>query len=168
MSAGPSGRVTTRRGGLGSAITARNTLPLGVARFASPLELGFDAAFANHGPLRWIARDSGKPGRSGPETWLLHASAEWSEAHLEDAAESVAAMLLRAFGELGAPAPQAWTVHRWRYADSESPLSQGCAWDADLGLGLCGDWLNGGKAEGAWRSGRQLARQVVQSLRPDF
>ena len=137
-------------------------------RFAGPLELGFDAAFVNHGPLRWIARDSGKPGRSGPETWLLHASAEWSEAHLEDAADSVAAMLLQAFGELGAPVPQAWTVHRWRYADSESPLSQGCAWDADLGLGLCGDWLNGGKVEGAWRSGRQLAQRVVESLRHDF
>ena len=37
----------------------------------------------------------------------LLASAEWSEAHLEDAADSVAAMLLQAFGELGAPVPQA-------------------------------------------------------------
>lgn len=38
----------------------------------------------------------------------------------------------------------------------------------DLGLGLCGDWLNGGKVEGAWRSGRKLAQQIVESSRPDF
>jgi predicted NAD/FAD-dependent oxidoreductase len=25
---------------------------------------------------------------------------------------------------------------------------------------LCGDWLNGGKVEGAWLSGRGLARRI--------
>ena len=44
-------------------------------RFEKPLELPFDAAFVNQGPLRWIARDSSKPGRNGAETWLLHANA---------------------------------------------------------------------------------------------
>ena len=52
-------------------------------RFPAEVDLPFDAAFVNEGPLRWIARDSSKPGRCGPETWLLHASAEWSEEHLE-------------------------------------------------------------------------------------
>jgi predicted NAD/FAD-dependent oxidoreductase len=56
-------------------------------RFAAPVDLPFDAAFVNQGPLRWIARNSSKPGRSGEETWLLHARAEWSEAHLEEDAD---------------------------------------------------------------------------------
>ncbi|MEF8717274.1 MAG: hypothetical protein V5B44_05880 [Candidatus Accumulibacter necessarius] len=47
-------------------------------RFAAPVDLPFDAAFVNQGPLRWIARNSSKPGRSGEETWLLHACADWS------------------------------------------------------------------------------------------
>jgi predicted NAD/FAD-dependent oxidoreductase len=51
-------------------------------RFSRPVELPFDAAFVNAGPLRWIARDSSKPGCSGLETWLLHASAEWSDEHI--------------------------------------------------------------------------------------
>ncbi len=135
-------------------------------RFAAPVDLPFDAAFVNHGPLRWIARDSSKPGRGGPETWLLHASAPWSEAHLEQDEPAVAAELLRAFGQLGGPAPRAWTAHRWRHADNEAVLQQGCAWHEDHALGLCGDWLNGGKVEGAWRSGTLLARQVVQTIRP--
>ena len=133
-------------------------------RFAAPVALPFDAAFVNLGPLRWIARDNAKPGRGGAETWLLHASAEWSTAHLEDDADSVAAMLLDAFRQLGGPAPQYYTAHRWRYADTAPALENVCVWHADEGVGLCGDWLNGGKVEGAWRSGRALAAQVLQSI----
>jgi len=135
-------------------------------RYSARVELPFDAAFVNEGPLRWIARNSSKPGRSGPETWLLHASGEWSEAHLEQDAEAAAADLLQAFRQLGGPAPQSWSAHRWRYADTEPALEQGCAWSGEQALGLCGDWLNGGKVEGAWRSGRLLARQVLQSSLP--
>jgi renalase len=78
--------------------------------FAQVLDLGFDAAFVNQGPLRWVARNSSKPGRSGTETWLLHARAEWSEAHVECSAEQAAAAMQQAFEALGAPAAQAWTA----------------------------------------------------------
>ena len=134
-------------------------------RFATPVELPFGAAFVNQGPLRWVARDSSKPRRSGQETWLLHASAEWSEAHVEADADSVAGVLQQAFQQMGGPAAVASTAHRWRYADSERPLDAGCAWDAQLGVGLCGDWLNGGKVQGAWGSGRQLALAVLPAYR---
>ena len=130
-------------------------------RYATPLALPFDAAFVNAGPLRWIARDNSKPGRGAQETWLLHATAEWSEAHIEDSPEAVAGALLAAFAELGAPPPESWVAHRWRYADSAPPLAIGYAWDAALGLGLCGDWLNAGKVEGAWLSGHALATQML-------
>lgn len=134
-------------------------------RHAAPPSLAFDAAFVNAGPLRWVARDSSKPGRQGQETWLLHATADWSQAHLEDEPEQVAEALLAAWADLGGPAPEAWTAHRWRYADTDlaatpSPAG-GCAWQPELGLGLCGDWLNGGKVEGAWLSGQRLARLLV-------
>ena len=131
-------------------------------RYASPVTMPWDGAFINAGPLRWVARDSSKPGRKGAETWLLHASPEWSDAHLEDSAESVAAALLAAFAALGGPAPLAATAHRWRYADTEPALTQGSGWSASLRLGLCGDWLNGGKVEGAWLSGRALAAQILR------
>lgn len=131
-------------------------------RYASPVALPWEGAFINSGPLRWVARDSSKPGRTGAETWLLHASAEWSEAHIEDNAESVTAALLAAFAALGGPPPLAATAHRWRYADTEPALTQGSWWDAQMRLGLCGDWLHGGKVEGAWLSGRALALQVFK------
>ncbi|MGV3682940.1 MAG: NAD(P)/FAD-dependent oxidoreductase [Acidovorax sp.] len=131
-------------------------------RYAAPVAMPWDGAFVNAGPLRWVARDSSKPGRTGPETWLLHASPEWSEAHIEDSAESVTAALLAAFAALGGTPPVAATAHRWRYADTEPALQQGCWWSSTLGLGVCGDWLHGGKVEGAWLSGRALAHQMLQ------
>ena len=131
-------------------------------RYASPVALPLEGAFINTGPLRWVARDSSKPGRTGQETWLLHASPEWSEAHIEDSAEAVTTALLAAFAALGGPAPLAATAHRWRYADTEPALTQGSWWDAQMRLGLCGDWLHGGKVEGAWLSGRALAHQVLK------
>ncbi len=131
--------------------------------YAQVLDLPFDAAFVNEGPLRWIARNSSKPGRSGAESWLLHAEAEWSETHLEEAPEAVAATLLQAFAALGGAAPQRWSLHRWRYADSAPALDAGHGWQAGLGLGLCGDWLHGGKVEGAWLSGQSLAKALLAS-----
>ena len=135
-------------------------------RYDVRLDLPFDAAFVNQGPLRWVARDSGKPGRDGEETWLLHATAEWSEAHIDDASEAVAEALLAAFSELGGPAPAAWSAHRWRYADSAPALDHECVWDAQLRLGMCGDWLNGGKVEGAWLGGRILGQRVADAFGP--
>lgn len=139
-------------------------------RFAVAPDLPYDAAFVNHGPLRWICRDSSKPGRSGQETWLLHASPEWSSLHMEQDADSVAALLLQAFAQLNGPAPDAWTAHRWRYAQSKQQpqpaLDPGCVWDDDVKLGLCGDWLNGGKVEGAWLSGRALALRYIDQAPP--
>ncbi len=149
----------------GAAIAASARMRGGWAvmlRYASPVALPWEGAFINTGPLRWVARDSSKPGRTGQETWLLHASPEWSEAHIEDSAESVTTALLAAFAALGGPAPLAATAHRWRYADTEPALTQGSWWDAQMRLGLCGDWLHGGKVEGAWLSGRALAQQVLK------
>ncbi len=135
--------------------------------YAQPLGLEFDAAFVNAGPLRWLARDSSKPGRPAGETWLLHANAAWSEAHLEAAPEQVSALLLQAFVALGGdPQPSRQTAHRWRYADQAQALQSGCVWQAGERLGLAGDWLSGGKVEGAWISGRRLAEALLDGWEP--
>ena len=132
-------------------------------QYHAPLALAFDAAFVHQGPLRWVARDSSKPGRGGVETWLVHASAEWSDAHIEHDAHSVAAQLLPAFAALGGALPHSWSAHRWRYASTGPSLEAArisCVWEEGQGLGLCGDWLNGGTVEAAWLSGHALAQRI--------
>lgn len=137
-------------------------------RFDARVDLPFDAAFVHVGPIGWLARDSAKPGR-GPssavaETWVLQASAEWSEAHVEDEPEQAAEALLAAFRQWGGPLPQAWSAHRWRYADSPQSRNDAMAWCRPDGIGVCGDWLGGGQVEGAWLSGRDLAAQVLAQV----
>ena len=131
--------------------------------YAMPLDLGFEAAFVNEGPLRWVARDSCKPGRTGRESWLLHASAAWSEARIESDSDEVSAALLAAFARLGGPAPQRASVHRWRYASTPQASTEVCWWQPALRLGVCGDWLNGGTVEAAWLSGTALAQRIIDA-----
>lgn len=137
-------------------------------QYDAPVDLPFDAAFVNEGPLRWVARNSSKPGRAGAETWLLHATAEWSEANIEATPDTVASAMQYAFMALGARPARGWAVHRWRYADTQPPLQHGAIWDNDIGIGLCGDWLNGGKVEGAWLSGNKVAEALLVSLGQDL
>lgn len=149
-------------------------------RTDAPLPLDWDAAEITDGPLCWVARDSAKPGRQGPQvpqgpqTWVLHASARWSQDHIESDAESVARQLLQAFEALTGPLAGSLsgslpgglrvTAHRWRYALPAPHLVNRCWWDAPAGLGLCGDWMCGAGVEGAWLSGRALARRALVTL----
>jgi renalase len=130
-------------------------------QFAAPVPLPFDAAFVNDGPLRWIARDASKPGRTGGESWVLHAQEAWSEAHVDSPLQEACALLLDAFLALGGPRPRGWRGHFWRYARGEVEHPARCAMDEDAGLGVCGDWLAGGRVEGAWLSGQALARALL-------
>jgi len=130
-------------------------------QYRNPIDIGFDAAFVNEGPLRWVARNNSKPGRSEMEHWLLHAEAEWSERNQETNPNDVAKIMLEEFEKIGGNPPQHWMIHRWRYADSPMPSKQGYAWNPDQNIGLCGDWLHGGRVEGAWLSGNALACGVV-------
>ncbi|SBV51872.1 hypothetical protein XBLMG947_2662 [Xanthomonas bromi] len=134
-----------------------------MAHFDAPVDPGYDALFVNTGPLRWVARNSGKPARAGTETWLLHATAEWSQTHCDATPAQVIASILPELAALGLPMPQSCDCSFWTVASSDPVLQIGCVWDAQLGLGLCGDWLAGGKVEGAWQSGTALAQRVSAS-----
>ncbi len=127
----------------------------------------WDAAAPHTGPLAWAVVNQRKPGRAALRhgtAWVVQATASWSEDHLDAAPDEVMAALQLALGQLpdvgrldGARA----TVHRWLYASALNPPPPGAPWwDGQLGLGVCGDWLGGGGVEGAWLSGRALARAI--------
>ncbi|MEG8120101.1 NAD/FAD-dependent oxidoreductase, partial [Xanthomonas hortorum pv. gardneri] len=78
-------------------------------------------------------------------------------------ADEVSADVCKTVAALGVTVPQACAASRWAVASGEPPLQSGCAWDAQLRIGLCGDWLAGGKVEGAWQSGVALAERVRAS-----
>jgi hypothetical protein len=113
--------------------------------------------------IAWAAREGGRPGRAPqPEGWILHASAAWSRAHIEDDEKAVIPPLVAAFRAVtGAGAPDVAATHRWRDALVETPIGQPCLWDPAARLGACGDWCLGGRIEAAYDSGLSLAQAVL-------
>ena len=118
-------------------------------------------------PIGWAARNSAKPGRAGPEAWVIQAGPTWSHTHLEQQPEAIVPALLEALStRIGAPLPPTLTAsaHRWRYARSgalgNGAQSRGALWDQALRIGVCGDWLLGPRVECAWLSGDQLAKAI--------
>ncbi len=139
-----------------------------MAAFDGPVPIDRDR-LTDLGIIGSAVRNSAKPARTGPEAWVLQASADWSRVHLEDAPDAVQRALLAAFAEhigAGSPAVIATSVHRWRYAKVEA-LNHGAIWNADIRLGACGDWLLGPRIEAAWLSGQHLAELASRTLSAD-
>lgn len=117
-----------------------------------------------HPALFWVANNSSKPGREDKgQWWVLHASPAWTEEHVDASAEQVADKLLAAFRELTGfeTPPDEWVTHRWLYARSEGGDQPGHLWFPDYGLGLAGDWLSGGRVEGAFDSASGLVAELT-------
>lgn len=128
-------------------------------RFEAALSPGFDGMQLAHECLGWVARNTSKPERGDAEWWVLHANSTWSETHRDaDAAEVAAAMTtaLRQRFNIRQVATD-HLVHRWLYARPEAGPTPGFLSTAENSLGLCGDWLAGGRVEGAFESADGLA-----------
>lgn len=134
------------------------------ATFAERLPFEADT-IKGDGAVGWAARDSAKPGRGGPETWVIQAGPDWSAAHLDDPRETIAPALLAALAEkaeIALPPPLATYTHSWRYARSGKGDAS-CHWDAARLIGVCGDWCIGPRVEAAWLSGTALAEAIIRS-----
>jgi renalase len=131
---------------------------------------GWELARPPAGPLACVLRNDARPGRarvSGQAHWVAHARSGWSRRHLEQPADWVRQQMQAALAQcLGRPIDwQHCVVHRWRYA-MPSPrrlaAAEWCLWDADLGLGVCGDGLGGSGVEGAWLSAQALCSALLR------
>jgi hypothetical protein len=136
--------------------------------FDTPLKTPMEGCFVQDSPLDWLARNRSKPGRdSALDTWVLHATSAWSKQHLDMPKEAVIEQLHGAFAELAGcamPAPAFTLAHRWLYARPANAHEWGALSDSDLGLYVCGDWCLSGRVEGAWLSGQEAARRLIEHL----
>lgn len=142
--------------------------------FDEPLDLPFDGAFVQDSALSWIARDDSKPERatqgkhlSTTELWVLHASPEWSEQHIDVDPGWAKKKLLAAFWQATAvreKTPSSVTIHQWRFAIPPRPLDQRSLFDAERKIGACGDWCGGPRVEGAFLSGVSMAERVLSHI----
>ncbi|MFJ9991591.1 NAD(P)/FAD-dependent oxidoreductase [Pseudomonas putida] len=136
--------------------------------FQAPLDTPMQGCFVQDNPLDWLARNRSKPGRDEHlDTWVLHATSHWSRQHLDLPREEVIEQLWGEFAELVGcvvPAPTFALAHRWLYARPVGNHEWGTLADADQGLYACGDWCLSGRVEGAWLSGQEAARRLLEHL----
>lgn len=124
-----------------------------------------------HPVLYWAANNSSKPGRKNVAQegkgawWVLHANPQWTERNVETQPEQVAKEMVAAFRELtGTQVAVTDTVtHRWLYARSEGGANPGHLWFPEQGIGLAGDWLSGGRVEGAFDSACSLVSACTEN-----
>ncbi len=134
--------------------------------FETALQTPMEGCFVQDSPLDWLARNRSKPGRDNHlDTWVLHATSHWSKQHLDLPKEAVIEHLHGAFAELlhiTMPAPTFTLAHRWLYARPAGAREWGALADADLYV--CGDWCLSGRVEGAWLSGQEASRRLLEHL----
>ncbi|RZM37090.1 MAG: FAD-dependent oxidoreductase [Sphingomonas sp.] len=147
-----------------NAARACRSAPCWTAMFAFETRLAIQHdVLKDAGIIGWAARNSAKPGRAGPESWVVQATSDWSIEHLEENADTVVDRLLAALAGQSSttlPTPIVRIGHRWRYARTER-ADLGALWNAGERIGVAGDWLLAPRIESAWKSGRLLAEQML-------
>lgn len=139
-----------------------------MAAFDRDLAAGFDVVRSENSDMAWVARNTSKPGRPcALETWVAHASPQWSTTNLERDKDAVLQDLLKMFErEIGEPLPMPHyaTAHRWRYAMTTMPLGQPFLSTKDHSLIAVGDWCLGARVECAYQSGLAAGQALSQTL----
>ena len=138
--------------------------------FAGPPDWQEMSRFRETG-IAWIAKNSSKPERDAEqECWVVHASADWSEAHLEIDKDTAKKHLIDLLHSMrgGMPEITYAAAHRWRYALTTTPLGQPYIRSSDQTLLVGGDWCLGARVEDAWESGLAMASALLKSAPLSF
>ena len=132
-----------------------------ITRLHEKSTVEFDAAFINSEIISWVCKNNSKPGRSGQESWTVHANPAWSQEHIKADKNTITHLIVSCAQKLGLDCNNAdLSIHRWRYANGHITTAPNFYFQHDLNFGICGDWLHGGRVEGAWLSGHKLANML--------
>ena len=117
-------------------------------------------------PIAFASWEARRPSSDASNHALtLQASAEWSQAHLEDDSDEAMAALLDALGVAvgeAFPTPDYAAAHRWRYAKVMTPADPEAPCVASCGrIAIAGDWMIGARVEAAFISGQNAASRLV-------
>lgn len=117
--------------------------------------------------IAWMARNNTKPGRGAAgSVWVVHASVDWSRENLEMDKDDAIDALLALVADVAGSRKHVTTyesAHRWRYAQTETPLGQPFISSDNGTLFIGGDWCLGARVEYAYQSGSAIADALINA-----
>lgn len=124
-----------------------------------------DACFGgDHPVVDFVSFERSRPGRTSALV-VIHSTPEFARQHLEIEPEEAAALLMpHLHTDLGIEG-RLVLGHRWRFArpTDATIVAQKGAYQVDTGLWIAGDYLSGGRVEGAYLAGLEVASRLLDS-----
>ncbi|MFI9640637.1 NAD(P)/FAD-dependent oxidoreductase [Micromonospora sp. NPDC051925] len=140
----------------------------GVLHFPGRRWTDFRGAFVNAHPVLALVCDDGDRRGDGAPVLVAHTTPEFAAGHLAQPSAAGPAIEEAVRDLLGLPDPAESThVHRWTYARPAEPGPDGGFFLDDDGVGLAGDAFGKPRVQSAWRSGRDLGRELARRLSAD-
>lgn len=119
-------------------------------------------------PALRLIKDSHKTGGddSGIERWVIQSTTTWAQQHINENNQHIASKLVEAFTEITQlESKRVGEPHRWLLSRSMPiDIAKPYAWNREAGIGLAGDWLHYGTAEGAILSALHLCDFLKNDL----
>lgn len=111
-------------------------------------------------PVSWIV-DNAEKGLTEHPTLTIHASADYSQSHLEENAEKVASELIASVSDMvNVEQIDIYQIHRWRYALASQRASGTFLQLKNYPIYIGGDAFGIGNVEGAFLSGQAIAQAI--------
>ena len=137
------------------------------------LPVDWVGAFVHQSPIRWVARNSTKPGRPNKrEHLVIHADSDWTRARWESDKDAIIEQLVDALKTATGIDSLKFThaaAHRWKYSIPDVSTKfppERVLLNEDRSVIACGDWAGGARVEGAFLSGMAAAGIVLGSTEP--
>ncbi len=143
----------------------------GMFAFDRRLNLPYDAAYVLDSPISWISRYQYNEEPSEIDSWVVHASPEWSQQYVASFRGRVMSALLDAFWEatdLDEQKPRSASVHCWKHALPINPIGEDSLFVEDEAIGACGDWCTAPRIEGAVLSGFSMADRIMKFVNKHY
>jgi renalase len=132
---------------------------------------GSGYVISNNPTIGWCANESSKDrenNNSNLELWSIQSTIEYAKhnyKHYREKKEAILQDMVKAFVDqfgLQQLDINYQNIHGWLYAYNEQPKTEKYIWLPEIGLGICGDWMAGPKAENSWESASLLAKAITE------
>jgi len=134
---------------------------------------GSGYVISNNPIIGWCANESSKNrenNNSNLELWSIQSTVEYAKnnyKHYREKKEVMLQEMIKAFvNQFGLQQLDIHyqNIHGWLYAYNEQPKTEKYIWLPEIGLGICGDWMAGPKAENSWESASLLAKAIMKDV----